>query len=166
MKLLVPDLSPTIGRSTQQSRTAGRSKGERSVSHDWSKERKILLRLHEEVLQKIHELTAEAREENSTYSLHMADAATDSIDRDIFLGLVSFEQESLYEIDAALKRIEEGTYGVCELTGKPISRQRLRAIPWARFAPDAQQRIAENSHPHIGALGRIRFERQEQPEAA
>jgi hypothetical protein len=47
-----------------------------------------------------HDLAQEAREENPTYSLHMADAATDNIDRDVFLGLASFEQESLYEIDA------------------------------------------------------------------
>ena len=57
---------------------------------------------------------------DANYSLHMADAATDSFDRDLVLGLVSFEQEGLYEIDAALKRIEDGTYGVCELTGKAI----------------------------------------------
>ena len=61
--------------------------------------------------------------------MHMADAATDSFDRDLVLGLVSFEQEGLYEIDAALKRIEDGTYGICELTGKPIPWERLAAIP-------------------------------------
>ena len=79
----------------------------------------------------------------------MADAATDTIDRDIFLGLVSFKHESLYEIDAALKRMEEGTCGVCELTGKPISPQ--------QFARDSAGSLC--AHPHIGALGRIRFER-------
>jgi DnaK suppressor protein len=48
-------------------------------------------------------------------------------DRDLVLGLASFEQEGLYEVDAALKRIEDGSYGFCELTGKPIPRARLEA---------------------------------------
>jgi RNA polymerase-binding transcription factor DksA len=145
---------------------AGELAGESLGRHGWLKQRRALLRLRDVVRKRIHELAAEAREENPSYSLHMADAATDTIDRDVFLGLVSFEQEMLYEIDAALRRIEEGTYGLCELTGRPIPAARLEAIPWTRFALDAQKKIEGSCHPHIGALGRIRFERQEQPEAA
>jgi hypothetical protein len=91
----------------------------------------------------------------------MADAATDSFDRDLVLGLVSFEQEGLYEIDAALKRIEDGTYGICELTGKPIPWERLAAIPWTRFSIEAENQLEANIHPHIGRLGRVRIDGKE-----
>jgi RNA polymerase-binding transcription factor DksA len=79
------------------------------------------------------------------------------LDRDLVLGLVSFEQEGLYEIDAALKRIEDGTYGVCELTGKAIPWERLEAIPRTRFSIEAENQIEGNVHPHIGLIGRIRM---------
>ena len=92
-----------------------------------------LLKLREDLAREVYQLRAEACEEIPNYGLHMADAATDSFDRDLVLGLASFEQEGLYEIDAALKRMEDGTYGICELTGKPIAWERLKAIPWTRF---------------------------------
>ena len=49
------------------------------------------------------------------------------------LSLLSQEQDALYEIDEALKRIEQGTYGICELCNKPILHARLEAIPFAWF---------------------------------
>ena len=74
-------------------------------SHRLMKQRARLLKLREDLSKEIQQLTAEAREETPNYSIHMADAGTDSFDRDLVLGLVSFEQEGLYEIDAALKCI-------------------------------------------------------------
>jgi DnaK suppressor protein len=161
MKLLACDLAGN-GKIEQ----AGKLAGERMRRRRWLSQRRALLGLRKSVMKRIHELAAEAREENPSYSLHMADAATDTIDRDVFLGLVSFEQEMLYEIEAALRRIEEGTYGICELTGQSIPAERLEAIPWTRFVLDAQKKIEGRCHPHIGALGRICFEKQEQLEAA
>ncbi len=157
---------PMNGQNELNAEWAVELDGERVARHDWSKQRQALLELRQDVLKQIHDLAEEAREENPSYSLHMADAATDTIDRDVFLGLVSFEQESLYEIDAALERIEEGTYGFCELTGKPIPMDRLEAIPWARFSLEVQKSREISSHPHIGVLGRIRFEENRQHQAA
>jgi len=77
----------------------------------------------------------------SGYGQHMADAGTDNFDRDFALSLVSNEQEALYEIEEAIKRIKNGTYGVCELTGKPISKDRLLAVPFARFSVESQAEI-------------------------
>ncbi len=154
------------GQGKLSATSTGEFISERVVPHDWSKQRQTLLELREDVLKSMHVLAEEAREENPNYSLHMADAATDAIDRDVFLGLVSYEQESLYEIDAALERIEEGTYGLCELTGQSIPMDRLEAIPWARFSIEAQKGVEGNSHPHIGMLGRIRREEKHQPQAA
>jgi len=74
----------------------------------------------------------------SGYSQHIADAGTDSFDRDFALSLVSTEQEALSEIEAAIERIHKGTYGVCEITGKPISRERLLAVPFARYSVEGQ----------------------------
>jgi hypothetical protein len=86
----------------------------------------------------------------------MADAATDSFDRDLALGLASFEQELLYEVDAALKRLDDGAYGICELTGKPIPWNRLQAIPWTRFSVAALTKLEGNAHPHMGTLRTVR----------
>jgi RNA polymerase-binding protein DksA len=120
------------------------------------KQRKRLLRLRDEVLQAINQLKAAACEENPNYSIHLADAATDSFDRDVVLGLASFEQEELYEIDAALKKIQAGTYGICEVTGQPITWKRLEAIPWARFSIEAAKQLEGNLCPHLGQLGKVR----------
>jgi RNA polymerase-binding protein DksA len=121
-----------------------------------AKQRERLLRMGENLAKEIHQMTAEACEETPSYSMHPADAATDSFDRDLVLGLASFGQEGLYEIEAALKRIEEGSYGICELTGKPISWKRLEAIPWTRFSLEAEEQIEGNVRPHVGELGTVR----------
>ncbi len=75
----------------------------------------------------------------SGYTLHMADLATDAYDREFSLGLVTNEHRLLYEIDDALKRIEESTYGICEDCSKPISKSRLKAIPYTRFCLRCQK---------------------------
>ncbi len=83
----------------------------------------------------------DATEEQPAFSLHMADAGTDSFDRDLALSRISAEQDALYEIDDALNRIRDGTYGICELTGKPIEAKRLAAIPWTRFSLKAEEEL-------------------------
>ncbi len=82
----------------------------------------------------------------SSYGQHMADAGTDTFDRDFALSLVSSEQEALTEIDAAIKRIKDGTYGICEITAKPISKERLLAVPFTRYSAEAQKQIERNRH--------------------
>ena len=74
----------------------------------------------------------------SGYSLHMADMATDNFDREFNLGLASSEQQILNQIDEALRRIEEGTYGTCEICEKPISQKRLVAVPYTKFCIKCQ----------------------------
>jgi RNA polymerase-binding transcription factor DksA len=125
-------------------------------SHRFAQQRDRLLRIRTVLLQRIKRLAAEASEDTPGYSIHMADAATDSFDRDLTLGLASFEQEMLYEVDAALKRLDDGTYGVCELTGRPIPWERLEAIPWTRYSIQAEIELEGGSHPHIGSLGTVR----------
>jgi RNA polymerase-binding transcription factor DksA len=82
----------------------------------------------------------------SAYGQHMADAGTDTFDRDFALSLVSSEQEALSEIDAAIKRIHDGTYGICEITQKPIAKERLLAVPFTRYSAGAQKELERNRH--------------------
>ncbi len=74
----------------------------------------------------------------SSYSQHMADVGSESFERDFALNLLSSEQEALFEIDAAIKRIFDGSYGVCQFTGKPISKERLEAVPFTRYSLEGQ----------------------------
>ena len=83
--------------------------------------------------------------EASAFGMHQADAGSDAYDRDFALSLLSQEQDALYEIDEALKRIDLGTYGKCEMSGKPILRARLEAIPFARYTVECQSQLEKQS---------------------
>jgi RNA polymerase-binding transcription factor DksA len=83
--------------------------------------------------------------EASAFGMHQADAGSDAYDRDFALSLLSQEQDALYEIDQALKRIETGTYGVCEMSGKQIPKARLEAIPFARFTVECQSQLEKQN---------------------
>ncbi len=89
----------------------------------------------------------------SAFGMHQADAGSDAYDRDFALGLLSMEQDSLYEIDQALKRIEDGSYGVCEISGKQIMKARLEALPFTRYTVECQAEIEK----------RNRYQRHHQP---
>ncbi|MEX1044827.1 MAG: TraR/DksA C4-type zinc finger protein, partial [Chthoniobacterales bacterium] len=91
--------------------------------------------------------------EVSAHGLHQADAGSDSYDRDFALNLLSQEQDALFEIDEALKRLLKGTYGVCEMSGKQIPKARLEARPFARFTVECQNEIEKKN----------RFSRLRQP---
>jgi RNA polymerase-binding protein DksA len=80
----------------------------------------------------------------SGYSLHMADAGTDTFDREFALNLASNQQEFLYQIDEALKRIEEKSFGVCEACEKDIPLKRLKALPFAKLCIKCQEEEEKN----------------------
>lgn len=73
------------------------------------------------------------RSDLSNMPIHMADLGTDNYEIENILGLMDSERKILLEINDALKRIEDGTYGICESRGEQIPKQRLNAIPWARY---------------------------------
>jgi RNA polymerase-binding transcription factor DksA len=89
--------------------------------------------------------------EASAFGMHQADAGSDAYDRDFALSLLSQEQDALYEIEEALKRIELGTYGVCEMSGKPIAHARLEALPFARLTVECQAQLEK-----MGKVSRAR----------
>ena len=118
---------------------------------------RLLLELRQHVLTQLGEHTEEtllksAKDDSgdlSGYGQHMADAGTDTFDRDFALSLVSSEQEALAEIDAAIKRVHGGTYGVCELTAKPIAKERLLAVPFTRYSAEAKKQVERHSHRSV-----------------
>lgn len=82
----------------------------------------------------------------SSYGQHLADAGSESFERDMAYCLLSTEKEMIDEIDAAIERMKEGTYGVCELTGKSIPEARLKAVPFTRYTIEGQRiKDKENS---------------------
>lgn len=118
---------------------------------------RLLLELRNHVLTQLGEHTEEtllksAKDDSgdlSGYGQHMADAGTDTFDRDFALSLVSNEQEALSEIEAAIKRIHAGTYGICETTQKPIAKERLLAVPFTRYSTEAKKEVERHSHRSI-----------------
>jgi RNA polymerase-binding transcription factor DksA len=121
----------------------------------WHWHYRALIKLRERLLRQRAELAAAILEPIESFSLDMADAATDQFDHDVALGLIAAEQDTLFEIEAALNRIRAGTYGLCELTAKPIPAARLRAIPWTRFCQEVEERLEELGvcrPPHLGEL--------------
>lgn len=83
--------------------------------------------------------------EASAFGMHQADAGSDAYDRDFALSLLSQEQDSLYEINEALKRLEMGTYGICEMSGKPIPEIRLEALPFTRYTVECQAQLERDN---------------------
>ncbi len=81
----------------------------------------------------------------SGYSLHIADMATDNFDREFNLDLASSEQQLLNQIDEALRKIDEGQYGVCETCSKPIAQKRLLAVPYTRLCIKCQSEEEKKS---------------------
>ena len=100
----------------------------------------MLLAKRKEILGNVISMEDETlRRENSDLSsmpIHMADLGTDNYDLENTLYLMESERKILAEIDEALFRIEEGSYGICEGSGEQISKPRLEAIPWARYCVD------------------------------
>jgi DnaK suppressor protein len=144
-----------LGRPVVQS---SKKNGEVRIKAEWQKFYNCLLELREQLLRQMNGLAKESAQEMAGYSLHMADSGTDNFDRDFALSLLSSDQDAIYEIEEALKRIEKGTYGVCELTGKPIPKSRLEAIPWTRFTVQAQAQLERDGalrQRRLGQLGTV-----------
>ena len=99
----------------------------------------------------------------SSYSFHMADHGTDNFDREFALNLVSSEQDALYEIDDALRRIEMGVYGACERCGQIIAMPRLKAQPFAKLCIKCQSE-AEKGRTHYRPFGKTISQAVETPE--
>jgi len=105
--------------------------------------RKLLVDRRRRILRTVQGMEEEAlKAADQDFSVdHMADHGSDNFEQDFTLSLVESERRELYEIDRALTRIEQGTYGICEGTGTPIPRPRLEAIPYARYSVEYQRKL-------------------------
>ena len=148
-------LASILGSAPTGKSNEGRPK---SVRPEWAKYYAMLMDLRDRLRHQMEGLAKESAEEMAGYSLHMADSGTDNFDRDFALSLLSADQDAVYEIEEALKRIEKGTYGKCELTGKAIPKSRLDAIPWTRFTVEAQSQLEKDGalrQRRLGTLGTV-----------
>ncbi len=146
-------LADILGFNPKQS-SRGPSNEEASIPEKFRRFYKLLVELRNHVTGQLDQHTEETLKRSSkedsgdlsSYGQHMADAGTDTFDRDFALSLVSNEQEALSEIEAAIQRIKQGTYGVCEITQQPISKERLMAVPFTRYTAEAQKELERNRH--------------------
>jgi DnaK suppressor protein len=114
-----------------------------------TKQRQRLLELKDTLLDAMRGVARDnlhAGSETSAFGMHQADAGSDAYDRDFALSMLSKEQGSLYEIDEALKRIDDSSYGVCDLCEKPIKHDRLEALPFTRYTVDCQAELEKRQH--------------------
>ncbi len=110
--------------------------------------KKIIFKRKEEIDDEIKHISEDTLKKSqkdasgdiSGYTYHMADVATDNYDREFSLGLVSNDRKSLYELEDALKRVEDGSYGICQECKSFIAKTRLKAVPQARLCVKCQQK--------------------------
>ncbi len=139
-------------KKTAKKKPTRRRKDPRPLSAadlDYFKER--LLEKRREIFQNVFEIEGETLKKSrldasgdlSSMPIHMADLGTDNYEQEFALGLMDSERKILHEIDDALNRIAEGTYGICEGTGEPIPKARLEAQPWARYCVEYARMVEE-----------------------
>ncbi len=110
--------------------------------------KKLVLKRKEEINDEIKHISDDTLKKSqkdasgdiSGYTYHMADVATDNYDREFSLELASSDRQSLYELEDALKRIEDGSFGVCEDCKRLITKVRLKAVPQARLCVKCQEK--------------------------
>jgi DnaK suppressor protein len=113
--------------------------------------RALLLQKRKEILGSVAEIEDETLRKSrldasgdlSSMPIHMADLGTDNYQQEFSLGLIDSERRLVTEIDLALQRIDNGTFGICEGTGQPISRARLEAQPWARYSVEYARKLEQ-----------------------
>jgi DnaK suppressor protein len=121
----------------------------------------LLLEKRNELLGNVSYMEMDAlREDRSDLSnmpLHMADVGTDSYEQEFTLELMDSERKLIAEIDEALDRIEDGTYGICKVNGEPIPKPRLEAIPWARCCVACANILEKRRQKNGGSSNKYTF---------
>lgn len=129
------------------------------IPKKWLWHRNTLRTLRDRLLRAQENKLNDVADRIEPHSMSVADSASDEFDHELALAAVSKFQDALFEIDEALSRIDNGSYGVCEETGRPIAAARLKAIPWTRFSKEAEAQLERNQlirKPSLGVLRSIR----------
>jgi len=138
----------TKKKSTKKA-SSTRKKKVRLTKTEMEHFKEILLLKRREIIGSVNEMEDEALKKSrldasgdlSSMPIHMADIGTDNYEQEFALGLMDSERKLLKEIDDALNRIEEGNYGICRATGKPIAKARLEAKPWAKYCVEYARKL-------------------------
>jgi RNA polymerase-binding transcription factor DksA len=156
------DMNASSDRQKSQKRclekeTAGHARAS-EISKRWTWHFRRLSHLRDRLIDELTTDLTEIAEPIEPHSLHEADSATDEFDRGMALSQLSSTQDALYEVEAAMNRIQDGTYGRCEQTGVRINPERLKAVPWTRFCAAAEAELekrGEHASRHLGVLRSI-----------
>ena len=142
-------LADILGFNPKEKKTSTELVGS-EIAKKWKKYYKLLIELRAHVSDEINLHTADTLKHNvgddSANTSSPADSGTDNFDRDFALSLVSSEQDALIEIEEAILRIKDGSYGVCEITDKAIPAARLSAVPFTRYSVEGQAEHERNQH--------------------
>ena len=112
-------------------------------------QKKALLTIKEEIVNRLAEMGTEDLHVDTDQVIEDGDQAQTYLDQNVNFGLRERELHRLREIDAALHRIEDGSYGFCEETDEPIGKKRLEKMPWTRLsiqAAEQEEREAQRFH--------------------
>lgn len=119
----------------------GNGNGASEPNARWQKYFERLIQMRDELVARRVGLGKPTDSQEETFAVNPADRGTDEYDRGAAFGKFSSDQEVLFEIEEALRRMDDGTYGICEATGAEIPEERLEAVPWTRFARDAEESL-------------------------
>jgi DnaK suppressor protein len=156
-----------LGQNSEPATSSGR------VAARWRWHYRALLSLQSRLLRERGELRNAVAEPLEPHSLDEADSATDEFDHDLALTRLSAEQDALYEVNQALRRILDNRYGLCEETGRTIPAARLKAVPWTRFTRETEERLEQqavvvrtrlNQAKTVRQKGQIRLAAEEEAE--
>jgi len=142
-------------KASREKVSSTRTKKRSLTSADTEHFKQMLLEKRREILRNVNEFEDEALKKSrkdasgdlSSMPIHMADIGTDNYEQEFALGLMDSERKLLKEIDEALDRIEQQTYGICEGTGKPIPKARLEAQPWAKYCIEYARMLEQGLVP-------------------
>jgi RNA polymerase-binding transcription factor DksA len=121
------------------------SAGPEVVDSRWAWHHRTLLHLRDRLMHAHSEHARQAATPPDMRGIDVDEAPRDELDRDVLWAELGHEDDRLFEIDSALSRIREGTYGFCELTGQAIPEERLRAVPWTRYSVAAAAQVEKHS---------------------
>ncbi len=138
-------------KTAKKKTSSTRIKKHRLSAADKEHFEQLLLQKRRELIGNVNEMEGETLKKSrldatgdlSSMPIHMADLGTDNYEQEFALDLMDSERRLLKEIDDALERIEQGTYGICEGTGKPVPKARLEAQPWARYSVEYARMLEE-----------------------
>ncbi|HRQ71443.1 MAG TPA: TraR/DksA C4-type zinc finger protein [Phycisphaerales bacterium] len=146
-KPLIPSgpSAPILGLALDEDAAAGRKRKSPFTKRQLEKYRLILLAKRAELVGDIGNMETQAlRGQSGSLShtpQHIAEQGSETYEQSLALDLAAADRQLLREIEAALQRINDGVYGVCEMTGKPINQERLDELPWARYSIEAAREI-------------------------